>query len=102
MARTVAKAARMPRVDFSEGFTRGNNPVYVFGGLLTERQFSAGDFALNFLNTPPPLDNFRTQFSAGRRDAVRVAPIVAPTFRSAHAEGVARTTAFVARGFSAL
>jgi outer membrane protein TolC len=59
-----ARAARMPRVDFSEGFTRGNNPVYVFGGLLTERQFTAGDFGLNFLNTPPPLDVFRTQFAA--------------------------------------
>jgi hypothetical protein len=74
MARTLAKAARMPRVDFSEGFTRGNNPVYVFGGLLTERQFNAGDFALNFLNTPPPLDIFRTQFSAGRRAAGKAGP----------------------------
>jgi outer membrane protein TolC len=59
-----AKTARLPRVDFSEGFTRGNNPVYVFGGLLTERQFTASDFGLNFLNTPPPLDIFRTQFTA--------------------------------------
>src|SRR5208337_4840978 len=59
-----AKAARLPRVDFSEGFTRGNNPVYVFGGSLTERQFTTNDFALNFLNTPPPLDIFRTQFTA--------------------------------------
>jgi outer membrane protein len=60
-----AKAARLPRVDFTEGFTRGNNPVYVFGGLLTQRQFTAGNFGLNFLNTPPPLDLFRTQLSAG-------------------------------------
>ena len=59
-----ARAARFPRLDFSEGFTRGNNPVYVFGGLLTERQFNANDFAVNFLNTPPPLDIFHTQFSA--------------------------------------
>ena len=59
-----AKAARLPRVDFSEGFTRGNNPVYVFGGLLTQRQFTASDFGLNFLNTPPPLDIFHTQFTA--------------------------------------
>jgi outer membrane protein TolC len=59
-----AKAARLPRVDFSEGFTRGNNPVYVFGGLLTERQFTANDFGLNLLNTPPPLDIFRSQFTA--------------------------------------
>src|ERR1035437_10275925 len=59
-----ARAARMPRVDFSEGFTRGNNPVYVFGALLTQRQFTANDFALDSLNTPRPLNNFRTQFSA--------------------------------------
>ena len=59
-----AKAARLPRVDFSEGFTRGNNPVYVFGGLLTQRQFTASNFDLNFLNTPPPLDIFRTGFTA--------------------------------------
>jgi outer membrane protein len=59
-----AKAGRLPRLDFSEGFTRGNNPVYVFGGLLTQRQFTADDFALNSLNTPRPLDLFRTQFTA--------------------------------------
>ena len=59
-----AKAARLPRLDFLEGFTRGNNPVYVFGGLLTERQFNPNDFDLNFLNTPPPLDIFQTKFSA--------------------------------------
>jgi outer membrane protein len=59
-----ARAAWMPRVDFSEGFTRGNNPVYVFGALLTQRQFTASDFDLGSLNTPRPLDIFRTQFSA--------------------------------------
>jgi outer membrane protein len=59
----IAKAGRYPHLDFSEGFTRGNNPVYVFGSLLTQRQFSAQNFALGFLNAPPPLDNFRTQFS---------------------------------------
>jgi outer membrane protein TolC len=31
---TAAKAFRYPRLDFSEGFTRGDNPVYVFGTLL--------------------------------------------------------------------
>ena len=59
-----ARAARYPRVDFSESFTRGNNPVFVFGALLTERQFTAADFALDSLNTPRPLDLFRTQFTA--------------------------------------
>ncbi len=59
-----ARAAHLPQVGFSESFTRSNNPVYVFGSLLTQRQFTAGDFALNTLNTPTPLDNFRTQFTA--------------------------------------
>lgn len=60
----VAKAGYLPNLNFSEGFTRGNNPVYVFGTLLTQRQFTASNFALPFLNVPPPIDNFRTQFSA--------------------------------------
>jgi outer membrane protein len=61
---TAAKSFRYPRLDFSEGFTRGNNPVYVFGTLLTQRQFTAANFALGSLNTPPPLDDFRTAFTA--------------------------------------
>lgn len=60
----LAQSSRYPRLDFSEGFTRGNNPVYVFGSLLTQRQFTAANFALPFLNIPPPLDNFRTAFAA--------------------------------------
>ena len=60
----AAKAGYMPQLNFSEGFTRGNNPVYVFGTLLTQRQFTAANFDLGFLNTPTPVDNFRTQFSA--------------------------------------
>jgi len=56
-----ARAAWFPRVDFSQGFTRGNNPVYVFGTLLTQRQFTAANFALAGLNAPPPLDNFQTR-----------------------------------------
>jgi outer membrane protein len=60
----VAKAGYLPQLNFSEGVTRGNNPVYVFGTLLTQRQFTAANFDLGFLNVPPPVDNFRTQFSA--------------------------------------
>jgi outer membrane protein len=58
------QAAWFPRVDFHQDFTRGNNPVYVFGTKLTQRQFSPADFALNNLNTPLPLDNFQTRFDA--------------------------------------
>ena len=60
----AARAGYMPQLNFSEGVTRGNNPVYVFGTLLTQRRFTAANFDLGFLNYPPPVDNFRTQFSA--------------------------------------
>lgn len=60
----VARAGRYPRLDFSEGFTRGNNPIYVFGSRLIQRQFAQRNFDLGLLNVPPPLDNFRTQFAA--------------------------------------
>lgn len=58
-----ARSAWYPRIDFSQGFTRGNNPVYVFGTLLTQRRFTADNFALPSLNAPHPLDNFDTRFS---------------------------------------
>jgi len=56
------QSAWYPRFDFHQDFTRGNNPVYVFGSKLTQRQFTAADFAPNKLNTPTPLDNFQTRF----------------------------------------
>jgi outer membrane protein TolC len=58
-----ARAAWFPRLDLSQGFTRGNNPVYVFGTLLTQRRFTAANFALSELNTPHPLDNFQTRLA---------------------------------------
>lgn len=72
------RAAWLPRLDFSQGFTRGNNPVYVFGTLLTQRQFTAANFALASLNAPTPLDNFMTRLEGQvllfdwRRTALRV------------------------------
>jgi outer membrane protein len=57
-----AQSAWYPRVDFHQDFMRGNNPIDVFGWKLTQRQFTARDFALNNLNTPTPLDNFQTRF----------------------------------------
>jgi outer membrane protein len=57
-----AESAWYPQFDFHQDFTLGNNPVYVFGTKLTQRQFTASDFALNKLNTPTPLDNFQTRF----------------------------------------
>lgn len=58
-----ARAEWFPRFDASQGFTRGNNPVYVFGTLLTQRQFTLADFNLSRLNAPTPLDNFQSQIT---------------------------------------
>lgn len=56
------QSAWYPEFDFHQDFTRGNNPVYVFGTKLAQRQFTTADFAPNKLNTPTPLDNFQTRF----------------------------------------
>ena len=58
----AARSLLLPRVSFSETATRGNDPVYVFGSKLRQQRFTTADFALNTLNTPPPLGNFGTRF----------------------------------------
>ena len=66
-ARSESEAARagyLPRVDFEQSFLSGNNPVYVFGTLLTQRKFTASNFALPSLNSPDPLNNLQTRFTA--------------------------------------
>jgi outer membrane protein len=58
-----ARAGWLPRATYTEGFQDGNNPVYVFGALLTQHQFTAADFNLGSLNRPDPLSNFQSQVS---------------------------------------
>jgi outer membrane protein TolC len=58
-----ARAGYFPRADVTETWQRGNQPVYVFGSLLNQRRFTADDFALDALNHPDALDNFRVAFS---------------------------------------
>jgi outer membrane protein TolC len=60
----ASRAGYLPRLDFEQSYTAGNNPVYAFGTLLTQRRFTAANFALPFLNNPDPLDNFQTRFTA--------------------------------------
>ena len=57
-----ARSFLLPRLVFSETATRGDDPVYVFGGKLRQQRFAATDFALNQLNTPQPFGNFATRF----------------------------------------
>jgi hypothetical protein len=55
-----ARSGFLPRVDFSEGFTRSDNPVYAFGALLNQGRFTQADFAVDRLNHPDPISNWRT------------------------------------------
>ncbi len=55
-----AQSGFWPRVDLSETVQRGNHPVYVFSSLLSQRRFSAANFAIAALNHPDPVTNTRT------------------------------------------
>ena len=55
-----ARSGYWPRVDVTETVQRGNQPVYVFSSLLSQRRFSAANFAIPALNDPDPVTNTRT------------------------------------------
>jgi outer membrane protein len=57
-----ARSGFYPRLSISEGWQRGNEPVFVFGSLLSSRQFAASNFAIDALNHPEPIGFFRTTF----------------------------------------
>jgi outer membrane protein len=58
-----ARAGFLPRVDFSEGVSRSDNPVSAFGTLLNQGRFTAADFAVAKLNSPDSITNWRTNLS---------------------------------------
>ena len=58
-----ARSGWKPSVQFSQSFTRSNNPVFVFGSLLEQGRFAATNFALDSLNHPDGLNNFRTSIT---------------------------------------
>ncbi len=58
-----ARSFLLPHLSFSETATRGDDPVYVFGGKLRQQRFTTADFAPNKLNSPPPFGNFATRFA---------------------------------------
>jgi outer membrane protein TolC len=55
-----AKSGFWPRIDLAETVQRGNNPVFAFSSLLSQRRFAAANFAISSLNQPDPLTNTRT------------------------------------------
>jgi outer membrane protein len=58
-----AKSGWLPRLNYSESFTRSDNPVFVFSSLLTQHQFTEQNFALGALNQPNALNNFQSQLN---------------------------------------
>src|ERR1035438_1782129 len=62
-AAAMARTQLLPQLNFTEDISRGNDPVYVFGTRLRQRQFTQADFALNALNFPQPIGNFSTRFA---------------------------------------
>lgn len=75
---TAATGAWFPRVSLSESVQRGTQPVFAFGALLSARQFTAADFAVERLNRPGATNLFTTRigigqliFDGGRTSAAR-------------------------------
>ena len=58
-----ARAPHLPKLTFAENWTRGNDPIFVFGTRLRQQIFTAQDFALDNLNRPTPISNYATRFS---------------------------------------
>jgi len=56
-----ARAHRRPQLDVTGLFQSTDHPVYVFSNLLSQERFSAEDFALDRLNNPAALENWKTQ-----------------------------------------
>ena len=79
----VARAGLLPRIEWTNSYTRSNNPVYVFGTLLNQRRFSDANFAVDTLNSPSPVQNLQsvlsveqTLFDANRtKHAIRAARV---------------------------
>jgi outer membrane protein TolC len=54
------QAGFWPRVDVTETVQRGNDPVFAFSSLLSQRRFTTANFAISSLNHPDPVTNTRT------------------------------------------
>ena len=101
---TQAHSGMLPKVNYSESFTRSDNPVFVFSSLLTQHQFGIENFAIGPLNRPDFLNNFQSQltvdqplYDAGQtRNAVKSAGLAqkmtSEEQRRVQMEGIGGTT----------
>ena len=55
-----ARTGRWPSLQAAETFTSSNNPVFVFGTLLEQGRFGPQNFAIDSLNHPNAINNFRS------------------------------------------
>lgn len=74
---TEARSGWFPRISVTESWQRGDDPVFVFGSLLSSRQFTASNFAIDALNHPDAIGLFRNRiaveqllFDGGRQNAL--------------------------------
>ena len=63
-----ARSGNLPKVNYSESWTRSDNPVFVFSSLLTQHQFGEQNFQIGPLNRP----DFRT---TSNRSSVSSGPL---------------------------
>jgi len=59
-----ARSGFLPKVNYSESWSRSDNPVFVFSSLLTQHQFGTDNFQIGPLNRPDFLNNFQSQLTA--------------------------------------
>jgi outer membrane protein TolC len=45
-SRIAARSGNLPKVNYSESWTRSDNPVFVFSSLLTQHQFGEQNFQI--------------------------------------------------------
>ncbi len=62
-----ARSGYLPRLDVTELVQRGDQPVFVFSSLLSQRRFAAANFQIAALNEPEPLTNVHTAVTVGQR-----------------------------------
>ena len=62
-----AQSGFWPRVDVTETVQRGDQPVFVFSSLLSQRRFTAANFAIPALNHPDAVTNTRTSVAVEQR-----------------------------------
>lgn len=60
-----AQAMRLPMLSARSQFTRGDQPVYVFGSLMEQGRFGPQNFAIDALNHPGDLSNIQSGLDLG-------------------------------------